>query len=46
MLRKLMKPLLCHTRGLHTGSQRRGQGEAFGFTVAGTLTEQPVILTT
>lgn len=47
MLHKLMKePLLCHTREIHTGSQRKGEKKALGFTVAGTLREEPEILTT
>lgn len=35
-----------HQRTSYRESKEEGRGEAFGFTVAGTLTEQPVILTT
>lgn len=47
MLHKLMKEPFCHSRGiLESGSQEGGKGGgAFGFTVAGALTERPEILT-
>lgn len=47
MLHKLMKePLLMPHQRNYTGSQKKGEKKASGFPVAGTLTEQPEIITT